>query len=335
MNIQFNSQNVSRPNFTGVFNMSWLTEVVPNTKVSKNLTNFDRIFFSSYVSSKPYMMGLSHGEIEELNKFEGKDFVYNAYDALSKKLGFGKNIRPDLQLQAVPGDANAMYSNLVNIIYVDPEKMKKLSKTEIFGFLRHELQHYIQNVRVLRHEELGPKSIDLAVKKYFETEKQAMIHVCTNFSDQEIHNLAFSQNQQNPYLLVQSLMMAKKCLLTGDMNGFDKICLQSTQEYSKQLTALRENIVKELGVIKKDSPLTSKIESDLKELTELGYFNPDGTINSSKYVASKIENEAYNAQGAASYEFSQEPCFMRFIKNQYMKELQEKETIKFLNDACQ
>lgn len=332
MNIHSVSPNVSSPAFTG-FNVSKLTEVIPDTKVCKNLTQLDKSALHFYIDAKSYRMGISPKEVAELNKHDGCDFILKSYDLLTKKLGFGENIRPALYLQEIPGEARAMYSNLVNVIYVDPVKMEKLNKTEMFGFLRHELQHYIQNIRVLRHEEFGPKSIDLAVQKYFETERNMMLHVCTQFSDQDIHNLAFSQNQQNPVLLVQTIMNAKRCLMTNDMYGFNKICENTTESYRKQLTNLRDNIINELGVIKKDSSLTPKIENDFKELTEMGYFNPDGTINNVKYAESKIENEAYNAQGAASFEFSQEPCFIHFIKNQYKRDLQDETTLKFLNDV--
>ena len=67
-----------------------------------------------------------------------------------------------------------------------------------------------------------------------------------------------------------------------------------------------------MGVIKSDSSLTPKIKSDFEEFRDLGYYNQNGTIDYDKYVKSKIEQNAIEAQSAAAFEFSQLGCFMRY-----------------------
>ena len=324
MNINSVYAKASRIDLSG-YHLGKLTEVIPDTKVSKNLTPLDRNMFRAYIDSKPYIMGISPKEIAELNKFDGADFVLNSYDLLTKKLGFSQNIRPALYMSEIPGEAKAMYTNMLNVIYVDPKKMEKMNKTEMFGFLRHELQHFIQNLKILRHEELGPKA------KYFENEKRAMMQICTQCSEQDIYNLAMAN--PNPQMFYQNVMNAKRCLAVNDMRGLDNICGKSTEEYRKQMTDYRNNVVKIFGIIKKDSSLTPKIESDFKELNSVEYINSDGTIDSLKYTASKIENEACDAQGAASFEYSQEPCFIQFAKKQIPRMFEDKVTSKLINDV--
>lgn len=334
MNIQPIPNYSNNINFSGAFDINKLKKVIPQVTVGKNFTYLDKVLFRSYVDSKPYIMGLSHNEISELNKFNGEDFVYRSYDLLTQKLGYGVNVRPQLFMNDVPGEAAAMYMNLLNVICVDPKKIQKLNKTEIFGFIRHEIQHYIQNTRIMRHEKIGPKAIDTAVSKYYDLERRSMIHICSNFSDQDIVKMGYSQQQISPQKFIATVMYAKRCLATNNMEEFDKICQKSTEDYRKQLNDLRNTIINEMGVIKNDSSLTSKIENDFKEFSEMGYYNPDGTINNKLYAQSKIENEAYSAQGASSFEFSQEPCFMRYVKKQMERDLNNEQTIKFLNDVC-
>ena len=310
-----------------------LTEVIPDTKVAKNLTQFDKNMFHAYIDAKPFMMGISAKEIAQLNKLDGMDFIYESYNLLSKKLGYSERIRPQLALAELDGQNKMMYTNILNIIYIDPKKTEKMNKTEIFGFIRHELQHYTQNIRILRHEELGPKSIELSAQKYFDTEKQAITQVCTQCSDEDIYKIACSQNPENPQGIYDCLMKAKKCIAENDTEGLDEICKKNTYMYRKQITNFRNTVIEELGFIDKNSSLTPKIESDFKELYDLDYYNEDGTINNISYAQSKIEDEAYNAQGAASFEFSQEPCFIRFAKQDAIASLQDEATLQFVNDV--
>ena len=330
VNINSVCANASRINLSD-YNLGKLTEVIPGTKVCKNLTQLDRNLFRAYIDLKPYMMGISPKEIAELNKLDGDDFVIGSYELLTKKLGLKQNIYPGLFMAEIPGDPKAMYTNMLNVIYVDPKKMEKMNKTEMFGLLRHELQHFIQNLKILRHEELGPKSININVAKFFETEKQKMMQICSQCSEYDI--LILAQNTENPQKFYQNVMNAKRCLVTNDMKGFDNVCGENTEDYRKQMINYRNNVIKEFGVIKKDSTLTPKIENDFKELNGMGYYNPDGTINSIMYASSKIEDEALNAQGAADFEYSQEPCFIQYAKKAIPRIFEDETTLKFVNDV--
>lgn len=81
-----NYKNVSKTSFQGL-KPEQLLEVIPNTKVCKNLTHLDKHVFQQYIASKPFKSGVTPDEFAELSKSSGADFILNTYELLTKKFG--------------------------------------------------------------------------------------------------------------------------------------------------------------------------------------------------------------------------------------------------------
>lgn len=287
-----------------------LNNVVTKTKVFKNPTVAQLQAFSSYVKAKPFMMGITADEVAKLNKFNGKDFIINSFEFLCKKLGINKDIVP--MLNFAPEHANishcvAQYSPSINMIMVNEKFTNKLQKYQVFLALRHELQHYLQSMNILRHETYGPKSIELQSKNFINSIKKAYETVYKNMPDSEVVRAIGSPQD---IALISQLKFFDK---TGNKIAMDNLYNALETNYRiNAITPFRDLVINKMGVIKNDSALTPKIKKDFEEFRDLGYYNQDGSINYEKYFISDIENEAINSQAAAGFEFSQQGCFMRY-----------------------
>ena len=318
-------------NLTGIINK--FARVIQNTKTCKNLTKIERYMFQSYMDAKPFMIGITPDEIKQLDRLDDKDFVFKSFDFLAAKLGLGTDIRPRLQFHEILGMAEGMYDWLNNTVIFDSNKIKKCDRIDVFGMIRHELQHYIQRMNILRHEQIAPKAVRAEIKIHFEYMKKMFEHICKCYSESEFYNIAKVQNPYNSELLRESFIIGKKCLENNDINGFNKICKKHTGQYHKNLLMQRYEMIKKFGLIKKDSMQTPKIENDFKEFYNLTYKKPDGNIDNIKYIKMKIENEACSAQDAAGFEYSQEQCFMHYAKKNFLRWLEvQEDSSKVVNE---
>ncbi len=287
-----------------------LTEVIPDTKVFKEMTNLDKNCIVNYIQAKSYKMGITADEVAELSKFDGVDFVVNSYDFLTKKLGLTEDIRPALFNMSIPGDAAMFYSPAVNIIYADLAKcaQSKFDKGDLFKMLRHEMQHFLQYCTVLRHQTLGEKVIDFKVNEFVTAIKENLSNVLNTYSLEQLAQMGISPEELNLY------KTAKSCLDKNDIKGFNQICEYSGESQKNALLEYRQKLINKMGLIKEDSALTPKAQSLYDEFCNIGYFNQDKTIDMKKYMASKIENEAIISQVQAELEYRQVPCGVKYIR---------------------
>ncbi len=324
-----NSYN-SNVNFTGI-NISKLTEFLPDTKVSKGLTQLDKNFFQTYIEMPKYKINITPQEIDKLSEFEGEEFFTKSYELLTQKLGLPDSILPPLIKADLSGKGNAFmaYLPVNNIIALDPKRLAGQKKIDIFSLLRHELQHFNQNLQIFRHEEIGKKAIDTLTEKFIEQEKNTLKILSSQFSQDQMLELVKANGGDTDYIKTYF-----KLSEANDKKGLDNLFNRAGEQYKEQVTDLRNKIISAAGEIKKDSSLTPKIQAIYDEFNTIGYFNPDGSLDYLKYFNSGIEKDAIMAQTMAGFQFSKEGCFMKFAKAQFnegtnTKEVQELlETIK-------
>ncbi len=63
----------------------------------------------------------------------------------------------------------------------------------------------------------------------------------------------------------------------------------------------------------------------------VGYYNPDGKVDYSKYFRTFVEQEAMIAQGQAEFEYSGMGCFVKLAKEQAKAMINSQEGTDFLN----
>ena len=290
---------------------SKILEVIPDTKVCKNLTKLDKVSFQEYVNFKTHRLGITAEDIAELAKYKNdrEEFILASYDFLTKKMGFSEKIRPALYFLPISAKTPMAYSPMENIIVVDTAQCSIFNSTQLFSGLRHELQHYVQNTNILRHETLAPKAIDSMVEKYIDAQRLATANLVGNNTMESL----VSSGQFTPEQL-ELLNNAKFCLTNKDIESFNKLFTGMSATYRSSLEALKAKITDDLGVIKADSSLTPKIQQTFEEFQNVGYYKQDGNVDYKKYFNMFIEEDAMQKQTFAEFEYSKEPCFMKFMK---------------------
>ena len=141
-----------------------LTKVIPNTRACKNLTTLDVNCFRAYAYAMRYRMKNSAEEIKNLFKLEGNDFINETFNYIGNKLGIDKELMPEvLVLDEDDPDAPMAY-RVTESIFLRNKDLSMYTKPQIFGFIRHEIQHYKQIIDIIRHETLGEQLIDIRQK---------------------------------------------------------------------------------------------------------------------------------------------------------------------------
>lgn len=321
----FQPKAASKPSFGGSA-VQELTAIIPNTKVAKNLTQLDRNAFSYYIYARKFPNGITAEDIKSISKFEGSEFMIQAYELLTKKLGLSPDIRPPFSgVPQIQGDALGAYMPTTNMIVVDMQKIQnlKISKGNIFGFIRHELQHFLQNAAVLRHETIGEQAIEKMRTNYINAEKATAINAVKMVPMEQLEQI-FANNPEALTLIRR----VKDCLEKGTLEDLEPYYEKMGKEYTQNLINLRHKLIDKLGLIKKDSNQTKKIQGYFNEFDKIGYYNSDGQVNLAKYLQSRTEQEAMVSQLQAQFEYSQEPCFMHYAKTEFLKSLENPESLK-------
>ena len=322
MNIQVLQPQVSySPNFTGV-KLDKALEVIKDNGVCRKMTKLDLLSSQMYIKSLAYKMGIVPEEIAALSKFDGQDFFYEAYDLLSKKLGLSVNIRPQLQLLPSLGNSGlfAAYVPSYNQILVDLSKMEGVDKLYLFSSLRHEIQHFLQAADMHRHETLGPKVANVIVDQFITAEKKTLDFIVENYSDVQVVQMYGNNPEFVDYISKYRLVSSQ-----NNPSLVGEFFAPVIESYRQQVNVLQAKIKSELGVIKADSSLTPKIERNLKEFENSGYFNADGSLNMIKWFDSEIEEEAVMAQIRAEHEYENVPCGVKKIKDNSIAKILEDE----------
>lgn len=306
-----------------------LTKVIPDTRVAKGLTQLDKNCFQGYVYSMKFKLGTTVEEIKALTKLKGEEFVTGAYDLLTKKMGIPEEIKPPLIPKQQSETAPMAYMFNYNVIALNPD-LSTLSQGMIFNGLRHELQHFKQNMDIFRHETLGEKVVDIHVKGLLNTEKTTVKHLLANMSLDEMVEQGVIQTQE----AYDAMVRYKKCLENNDIAAFDKEFEKLEPESRTHITAFRQKVIDSMGIIKTGTKEAEKAEQYLNDFQNINYFDGGDKIDYAKYFASKIEQEALMAGERADFEFSGEGCMVKFSKDKFKAAMasQDAEVKKMLDD---
>ncbi len=289
-----------------------LTQVIPDTKVSKWLTQLDKNCFQGYVYSMKFKLGTTAQEIQNLCKLQGEDFVTGAYELLTNKMGIPAELKPVLvpqpQLDATP----MRYLFNYNVISRNPD-LSNLSQAEVFNGLRHELQHFRQNMDIFRHEKLGEKVVDIHVNGLVESQKATIKHLLASMSPEELAQDGYLASEDAYNMVVR----CKKHLENNDAAAFDKEFESLAPAFRREVSAFRQKVVNAMGLIKEGTNEAQRAEHYFNDFQNINYFDTNDGIDYAKYLASGIEQEALLAGERAGFEFSGEGCMVRYSKDNF------------------
>ena len=259
-----------------------------------------------------FKLGTTAQEIQNLCKLQGEDFVTAAYELLINKMGIPAELKPELvpqpQLDATP----MRYLFNYNVISRNSD-LSNLSQVEIFNGLRHELQHFRQNMDIFRHEKLGERVVDIHVNGLVESQNATIKHLLASMTPEEL--------AQNGYLASEDaynmVVRCKKHLENNDMPAFDKEFESLAPAFRREVSAFRQKIVNAMGLIKEGTKEAQRAEHYFNDFQNINYYDTNGGVDYAKYMASGIELEALLAGQRAEFELSGEGCMVKYLKDQF------------------
>ncbi len=283
----------------------------PVVSVPKTLTEIDALNFRTYIHAKTFDFKATQEELNALFKFDGDEFFVKTYDFFIKKLGISENLKPPVINQPAHQSVGMTYDFCQNLITRNPNSLEQ-GKNAIFGQIRHELQHFIQNMNILRTENIGEEAVD------FYSELIANQKIMN--TDYMVKNIPLEQVDET----VQSNFKILKDLLKNNPNGYENELKAGKKliadDMKIQLQTFRNLVVQEMGLIKADTKSAKRSEKMLGEmLKEKGYWKDDGSMHLGRYSFDIRENDAMLAQGIAQLKLlppEQKYCYVQLIKQQ-------------------
>ena len=319
INSNYNNTSFTMPQFKSRF-LESLRQSANLKKPLESMTKGDCHCLSSYLYSLKFRMGITQDEIKNLLSKNGVEFLQRSADYFKQKMGFSDNNFPPIVLmEGTFGGAKSAYALEQNVVYLT-NTFEDLPKPQLFGLLRHEFQHAIQNHIVLRTEGLGEEAVAFYAEKAFDKQKSILLEFAKNYSIKEL--LAQSLINEYGVQLVSELRCAMQ---RDDINAIDEILKQFKQGIVAGLNEFRKNLIKEQGLIKADSKIAKFAKEYFKDFKNIDYFDENGKLDIGKHSFKASETEAELSQLMAESEISQ-TCFIRLQKNNLEKVCKDKET---------
>lgn len=264
------------------------------TVPKKKVTQKDIFNFRQYLLGKEVDIKISHEEIKTLFAYEGEDFKLKAFEFLTKKLNVSEKLKPPFLYLEVNPNIKMAYDYSQNIIFVNPNA-QFADKSEFFSLLRHEYQHYKQNMNIFRHPEKGNEAVEIYSKILAKAQVQSIDNQIRNFSIDELKGFGWQEEA------IKEFQMAKDMLSKNQVSEYEKYLqeLRSNAEetHFKVIGDLRANVVEEQGLLKEGSREAGRAKKFFEATAaENSYFQKDGNIDYGKYLFDIRENEAIAAQ---------------------------------------
>lgn len=252
--------------------------------------------FQQYMFSKKFHLKMDADEIKKLFSFEGDNFFTEAYNFFCKKLRIPEKLKPAIGEFPLGENVKMSYLWNYNMIGINPNA-PVASKEEIFGFIRHELQHWSQNMDTLRHAEYGPKMVDFLTDVSTQSQIAGIDNIAKTYSFEQIQGLGLDDNLMN---IVKKL---KEFLAKNDTKSYDELLGNFSTGMKtglkEQFDTFRKEIISEMGVLSKDSKAGKRAGKFFDAVNGEVYWKQGGNVHYGKYGFDIREEEAAVAQLAA------------------------------------
>lgn len=302
-NITTRSQNIQ---FKTNPYVKQLTMPIADTKVCKNLTELDKNIFRTYIFARKFPFVTTEKEVQELFKFQGEEFLKKAYNFLAEKLDIDKSILPVIKKNNPEDPVAFVYHAKNNLIMVAPN-IENFTNIQIFAFLRHELQHFQQNMIMLRDDEIGEK-----LPKYY---AQKIISEDQNNAIALLENSSFEELSKKFPLTPEQAEFYKTCdtyIKNDDIDGFIEIFKPLHDIYTNEWNKVRKFVLEKYGPLNPTEKL--RAQAYFEDFSDIQYYNEDGSINLAKHMTTNIEFEANIASEYAIHQMFNKDCYFKTLK---------------------
>ena len=227
-------------------------------------------------------------EVDDTNQ---TDFMNASYDFFCKNLNIPEQIKPVMVKAGLPEEYPLGYDIFTNSIVQNAKYTgMKLSKEDIFTMLRHEFQHFLQNMEIYRHETLGKDWLKTVQEMYGQRNREGIKNMLMTKQIDEWGCLPGSK-------IMDLLYEMRNRLRNNDIAGFDNLYECIKQGNNNSLQWLRNTIVETKGVIKKESKTTDLIKTYMDSIIyNLNFVNKGNSVDFNAYKENFIEKEAFATQ---------------------------------------
>lgn len=293
--------------------------------VLKKASAIDVLLFRQYLFSKNFELQTAQEEIQSLFKLEGEEFFNASFEFLFKKLGVPECLKPGIVEAPLNEKIGMAYDYSQNYLIKNPNA-PEATKLETYFYIRHELQHMIQNFEMYRHKGLGEKIISFYVEKLAESQVQFIDNYAKNVSIEQMENLGYPPEAISYYKNLKFL------LENNNEEEYLKVLEQGKAELiednTRNLQNFRSLIINEMGFLKEGSRAERRAEKFYNDTVNNNYSNADGEIHSGKYSYDIRENEAFIAQEVAMLEAlrhlsGENKCFIAYAKQRGEKDIEK------------
>ena len=298
----------------------------PKKKISEQLM----WNFRQYMLCRKMNLNITTEEFNKLFALEGEEFKADAFKLLAEKMKIPQELTPGF---VYSNEKNCpMFYNLVtNTIAVNPNV--NMDKKTFLTLLRHELQHYSQNINMLRHETKGTELIE-AYSKMSARQGCSTIDNCVRNIDLEQLKQCMSESNLAEFNRLKDLLKNSPAEYEQYLKNTEKELYNTNIE---QYTNFRKTIVEKYGGLKENSQEGKRAEKMFNEtVAETGYWKENGDVHYGQYFLQDCrENEAIAAQDSMvvniSSAYDKNP--LCYIKN--LREAQDKVINGEINvDTC-
>lgn len=304
------------------------------TENHRQITYDDILNFKAYMLAKKVDTKVSPEEIKKLFSYEGEEFKLKSFGLLTEKLNIPKQLTPQFIYSNMGINSPMAYDMASNIILVNPN-MQFASKSQFLSLLRHEFQHFLQNMNVYRHETKGKEAVKLYAKLGADTECRNIHQRAMDLTLEEIKELGFNEEGIDVYRNLQFLLDNERYKEYEQvLNSIHK----SIEEHNIGIFEnFRKTIIDAMGELKADSKEGKRAEKFFKEtFSGQGYNEADGGIDYGKYFSDVREVEAMAAGDMIALkttpELKDKGCYIKMLKENAKKfEAQSNETTNKIN----
>lgn len=259
-------------------------------------TNMDQVV-NIYKAMREYHLGITPAQARELDKKQGFDFAQGALDFLCDRFYIPRSIKPSLTTNTDEIPDAIRFISCLNEITIKQKYINFGEKQHVFAAVRHEFVHYMRNLFVFQHEEIGPKYIEELSDEVVSDMQIKIYDALQNPTKENLQKVEKNEYYKEKYDQVKKLYNQKK--YSEIANLFFLAKFENIVKYKQ----FRENVIRRFGEVKKDSPMGSIIEQIYNERKATNYYNGDEMPDMRLYIKSKEEQAALTAQAQARFEY--------------------------------
>ena len=231
---------------------------------------------------------------------DSEDFIQTAFNSFIKKLNIPAKIAPKLIYQNCDASFIFGYDKTINNILINTSYEIPKYK-DILVLFRHEFQHFLQNINLLRHEELGKKHLQNIYNLYISDYNEKLLETL------KMHPSSW----QVDFKSFKNLYLMKNYLNNNDKQSFDTEFNKIKKTVKKDLKSFRKKVINCLGTINSNDKRTENLTKICEGTRKTDYSEKQ---NWAEYLTNPAEYEATLAEYLFQANLENQ-CFINFLNN--------------------